>query len=389
MKLNGLTYKKTPGYWRMSVILFFVLCFESIAVFAQSEKTILHYFFVTGCSSCKETGEVLDVVRNRQDIKIEIHEYNTIEQQNQNLLEQYFEIYKVGENEQKVPVIFVGNRYFAGKDQIKRELLQYLESSNVPATATVRQIENQNLIKSRFSSFKALGALLVGVVNGMTPCSLSMLLLFISLLLVKNVNILKMGIAYCLGKFVTYFLLGTVFYGIMQQLNNNVFARIIKYLIIGLIIIFACLNLLDYFYAKREKYDRIKLQLPKALRHWNHKWIKKIGKWENPELLLSFSLSLGVMTSVGEFLCTGQIYLTTILYMVHNQARQVLNIQAIMYFLLYNSGFIIPLMVITAVIYKGRQLFDVSELIRNKMHLIKLVNSVIFLVIGILIFVYY
>ncbi|WP_027629989.1 hypothetical protein [Ruminiclostridium cellobioparum] len=44
-----------------------------------------------------------------------------------------------------------------------------------------------------FSSFRALSTFAVGFANGLTPCSLSMLLFFISLLLARDINAIKMG----------------------------------------------------------------------------------------------------------------------------------------------------------------------------------------------------
>lgn len=61
--------------------------------------------------------------------------------------------------------------------------------------------------------------------------------------------------------------------------------------------------------AKHENYGKIKLQLPTALKKINHGWIKRISGLENAWLLLLVSFALGVFISVGEFLCTGQIFL--------------------------------------------------------------------------------
>jgi hypothetical protein len=43
-------------------------------------------------------------------------------------------------------------------------------------------------------------------------------------------------------------------------------------------IILGVLNLFDFVYVKREEYGKVKLQLQKKVRHWNHDKIKKIQK---------------------------------------------------------------------------------------------------------------
>lgn len=369
----------------MSLSLITIGFIEIMAVYAKAQNTkeqnlSADYFFVTGCSSCEETKELIDKARDRIDIKID--EYNIVEPRNQNLLEQYFSIYDVDKKNQRVPIVFVGNRYFSGKDQIRQDLIPYLESGNIPVTLVPKRLDNKELVINRFFSLKALGVAAVGIMNGLTPCSLSMLLLFISLLLMKNVNILKMGILYCVGKFITYFLMGTAFYELLQKVSLGYFTIIMKYILVCFIIIFAFLNIQDYFFARKENYGKIKLQLPKSVKNWNYRWIMKINKLENPHTLFTFSFVLGILTSVGEFLCTGQIYLTTILYMVHNQSE--FNVQALTYFLIYNTGFVIPLLVITVIVYKGSLLFDVSETIRDKMPLIKLIYSILFILIGVI-----
>ncbi len=146
------------------------------------------------------------------------------------------------------------------------------------------------------------------------------------------------------------------------------------------ILIFIVFNAMDFFAAKSQSYDRIKLQLPSGIRGLNHRWIKLASGIDNPAALSWFSFFLGSATSVGEFLCTGQIYLTTILYVLHSQT--VLNVRAFLYFIEYNAAFITPLLIISFLIFKGKEVFDVSEFIRSKMHYIKLINIIIFIALG-------
>lgn len=98
-------------------------------------------------------------------------------------------------------------------------------------------------------------------------------------------------------------------------------------------------------------------------------------------MLLSFLL--GFIVSAGEFLCTGQLFLTAILYVLHSDST--LSLRALSYLLIYTGAFLLPLVTVIAVISRTRQVLDVSEAIRKKMPLIKLCTAFAFLLLGVFI----
>ena len=67
----------------------------------------------------------------------------------------------------------------------------------------------------------------------------------------------------------------------------------------------------------------------------------------------------------------------------------VLNLRAFTYLVIYDFAFVIPLIIITLLIDKGKELFDVSEVLRKWLPVIKLINAAVFIIIGfVVIFVY-
>lgn len=359
---------------------------------AGSKTVKVSYFYISACSSCHDTEEYLAGVSDRcssalkeKNINLLIYKYNTAEGENLNLLETYLKEYDVPEKEKDLPVVFFGETYISGEKAIKarfeKELLD-LKPGALKMPGVVKSDSNEAF--QHFSSFRALSTFAVGFANGLTPCSLSMLLFFISLLLARDINVIKLGLLYCAGKFVTYLLLGTLLFKTLGSINTGWLGSVVKILMLAAVAIFICLNAMDFAAAKSERYDRIRLQLPARIRGLNHKWIKAAAKVDNPAALLWISLLLGILTSIGEFLCTGQIYLTTILYVLHSNTE--LNIRAFLYFIEYNLAFIAPLAIITLVVFKGRELLDVSEFIRKNMHYIKLVNIIVFLLLGLFLF---
>lgn len=368
-------------------IFIFLLTWQPIYAAEEDRNIEANYFYISACPSCHDTEKYLADVSDRcspklnaKEIRLTINKFNTAENENLNLLQSYFKKYNVPEKDQDLPIVFFGNRYIAGEKAIKSRLEKELLSME-PEVADFKVVKwGSNAAVEKFNGFKAISTFLVGFGNGLTPCSLSMLLFFISLLIARNVSIIKMGLLYCAGKFITYFFLGTMLFKTLGSINTGWLDNAVKVVMLTAILVFVCLNAMDFIAAKTERYDKVKLQLPTGLRGFNHKWIKVVSGIDNPVTLVCIAFLLGIITSVGEFLCTGQIYLTTILYVLHSQRD--LNPKALLYFLEYNTAFITPLLIITFIIHKGREVFDISEFIRRNMHYIKLINIFVFIALG-------
>ncbi|GHV69275.1 hypothetical protein AGMMS49928_11000 [Spirochaetia bacterium] len=147
---------------------------------------------------------------------------------------------------------------------------------------------------------------------------------------------------------------------------------------------FIVFNFTDFLAAYREDYGKIRLQLPGRLKGFNFALVKRLTNAKNRGALLTVCFITGVITSIGEFFCTGQIYITTILSMIHNNYGS--RGRALLFLFLYSIGFIVPFLLITVLLHKGAEFFDVSDFIRRHTPLIKAFNIVLFA--GILIFVW-
>lgn len=86
-------------------------------------------------------------------------------------------------------------------------------------------------------------------------------------------------------------------------------------------------------------------------------------------------------------MCTGQIYLATIITIFQTNSQ--LSLQALISLIVYNSGVIIPLVILLFLVYKGKEIFDVSEAIRERLHIIKLINALILALFFILILLFF
>lgn len=364
---------------------------------ATGTGTTLVYFYVSSCNDCSKVKKMLTGLKTVYGIDkdgktfsstVTVLRYNVGEPTGLELVKKYFEAYHVPDKDQKVPLIFVGETYRAGGETTLSDLEAIIRSGRglgtmLPEPGGWKPDAGTSGIKG----YSLAGVFLIGFINGFNPCSLSMMLFLLSLLMVRSVNVLKFGLAFIAGKFLAYLALGTLAYNLLLMIDDSLlhgFQSLVKAVLLVIVVILAAANIQDCFAARDEKYDRIRMQLPKVLRRINHSWIKRITSIENMRLLLVVCFLLGIGISIGEFLCTGQIYLATILYVM--KSSQGLNLQALSSFFVYVLAMIIPLLLLTGAIFKGKEIFDLSEAIRVKMHVIKLVNAVIFLILGIIIF---
>ncbi len=359
-------------------------------------RTVIDYFYIANCDECVEVESFLEKINKSYTVskdngsvftRVVINKYNAAEPESLARIKELFKEYYIPHNDQKIPIVFIGDRYLSGAEAVKDELVRLIKEakglSPMDSGKDLPEYEGQ----PDLSGYELLGVFITGLVNGLNPCSISMLLFFLSLLVLKKTSILKMGLSFIAGKFITYLLLGTLFYNLFQKIDITRFNDVAKVVLLLVAAVLIVLNVQDFVWAKKERYGKIRLELPRGLRKLNHKWIKKINNIENNSILFLISFLLGIIISAGEFLCTGQIYLATIIYVLRSSPG--LDFKAMIYFLIYGIAFVFPLMLVTIIIYKGREVFDLSEFFREKMHIVKLINALVFTIFALIVWLWF
>jgi cytochrome c biogenesis protein CcdA len=152
----------------------------------------------------------------------------------------------------------------------------------------------------------------------------------------------------------------------------------------------------DFLYFKKtSKTEGLTLQLPKIIKDKIHAIIgsqyRVAPEQRTRQAQKRYFLSLvfgafvvGFFISLLEAVCTGQMYLPTITFVLKNPA---LRMRALLYLLLYNFMFIVPLMIIliAAVLDTTSQKF--ASLANKHMLTIKLLMALVFIIFGILMLV--
>ena len=233
--------------------------------------------------------------------------------------------------------------------------------------------------ESLIERFRSLGILTVvsaGLIDGVNPCAFATLIFFISYLSFvgrKRNEILWVGIGFSGSVFATYLLIG---FGILSFIQHfsflPLFSRIVYLLTIAIALILAIYSLYDYILLKKGRPSEMKLQLPNFLKKRIHQAIRE--KSHSTRYLLA-AVTAGLIISLLEFTCTGQVYLPTILFVINVPAMRT---SAFSYLILYNLMFITPLLIIFGIVYWGVTSEQLARFLQKRTATIKLLTSLLF-----------
>ncbi len=307
------------------------------------------------------------------------------------LLLKYEKFYKL-DNDASLKV-FVGDAALCGEKSVMNKLEQVVEQQLYKGAYTItpddllcrdsdcKNAEPEDLAEERFSAFKPSAIALAGFLDGINPCAFTTLVFFVSLLVALRKSrrqIVTVGLCFAAAVFATYTVLGVGTVKALQifSISSNL-SRGLSVAVAVLALIFAVYSFYDFIiYRRTGKTEKLILKLPESLRKRITRMISSRMRTRN---LLAGALVLGVLVSLFESLCTGQVYLPTLTYIVQDRG---LASNAGLWLILYNLMFILPLLLIFALVVFG--VTSDKLLALNKSHLgsAKLLMSALFLLLG-------
>jgi cytochrome c biogenesis protein CcdA len=356
----------------------------TVKSYAADKKVEILYFYSPTCSSCAKVSEYLESVEEKYN-NIEIRRYNIYDSDNKTYLMSYCKAYSVaGDEAGLVPIIFVRDRFLIDEDKIINQLEKIILDTGAGET---------NILDFRQSDYKINDALnnplsfievsAAALVNGLNPCSFSMIMFLIILIGNKSKSILRIGISFCIGKMLAFILIGSICYQFMKLLSNVYIINIVNVLFVIIFLLLAGLNIYDFIMIKLNKFGKIKVQLPTKFRKVNHTIIRKfIGNFIDSKFVLPFSALLGMIIASTEFLCSGQLYLSTIVTIIQADSSQITKTMILL--IEYSIVYTIPLLLVVIVMAKGMREIELSTLVTNNLYRIKLVYAVMFLLMAII-----
>ena len=144
-----------------------------------------------------------------------------------------------------------------------------------------------------------------------------------------------------------------------------------------LCITLAVLSFLDVAKARQGNLEDMALNLPKGIRKRINAVIRK-GRSTNRYVIGAFAT--GLVISILELACTGQVYLPTIIFV---SSVPELRLRAIFYLIVYNLLFILPLVVVFILAYFGTSSHELTNFLKKHAAAVKIGLGILFLALGV------
>jgi len=237
----------------------------------------------------------------------------------------------------------------------------------------------------RFRKFGLTTVLVAGLIDGLNPCAFAtivFLVSYLSFLGKKSKEILTYGLTFTSGVFIAYLIAGMGLMAGFRQLSG--FPMVTKgiYLVIAVFaFVLGIISFYDYILYRRGQGAKMKLQLPMALKKKIHGIIRVQTKSSKAGVLGTFIL--GFVIAATEVVCTGQLYLPTIGYIM---TIPKLRAYAFFNLVLYNIMFIIPLGGIFVAAFFGVTSERMAMATKEHTGTVKLLTSLLFMGLGVFLF---
>ncbi|MFH0855607.1 MAG: hypothetical protein V1869_03750 [Candidatus Omnitrophota bacterium] len=379
----------------------FVFAFLIPALFlalskAQGEELPkLLVFHSPACHRCLEVKkDILPQVEDAFKGKIKVEYYDISDIKNYAFLFGLKEKYSKN-FELDLPVFFINGQLVNGKGDVK---------SNLEIAINVALGESQrsesalavDLVR-HFNGFKPLAIASSGLIDGINPCAFTVIVFFISYLAFqgyRRLELIIIGLTFIFAVFCTYLLIGLGIFNFLYQLDSFwVISKVFNILIGIFSLILGGAAIYDLLkFRKTLDTEGLLLQLPKAVKNQIHSIIgshyRKTGALEATKKTvfgrlarLSVSaLITGFLVSILEAVCTGQLYLPVITFILKSTP---LKLKALGYLVVYNIMFIVPLFIIFLLALFGVTSGQFAQFIKKHMVTVKVLMSIMFIGLGV------
>jgi cytochrome c biogenesis protein CcdA len=287
----------------------------------------------------------------------------------------------------KAPAIFIGGDYLTAENISLPRLTALIEDAGETGSAppwegldAERVGSAAAMITERFRELNVLAVAAAGLLDGINPCAFTTIIFFVSYLALVGrgkQDVLFVGAAFTLAVFLTYLAMGLGLSAVVERIGSiAIIGRVIYGGTALVCIALAILSLWDYVKIRRGQMTEILLQLPSVLKKRIHETIRTHSRMHG---YVAAAFGAGIMVSVFELACTGQMYLPTIIFMTSVPAMRP---SAIAYLILYNALFVVPLIAVFGVTYFGVSSRRLTAVFQANAGPVKLFTAALFGVLG-------
>jgi len=348
-----------------------------------ADSVDVYFFYDENCHECEDILKKLEKLKGKYNFKI--LKYPLEDSAN-------FEKFKTleglyGLKGKKFPALVAGSRFIYGAEDIfsgaENAVSNYMphKSGIFPdADAAVK-----DRIINDFKSFKILPVAVAALADGINPCAFAgiiFLVSYLSMVLKKTKRaVFNFGVGYSAGVCIFYFIFGL---GIFEFLKALLVVRVMGkafFLLMGALTAF--LSVYSFIDAVRVVSGKgIFLKVPDKMRMSMHKTAERfMGK----KSLFLYSFLIGGIVSSFELICTGQIYIPTISYII---AETQYRWAAVFALFLYSVIFTLPLLTVFFVVFFGGNSEKIKVfMMRKNVFKVKILNGIIFAAFAVYLFV--
>jgi len=343
---------------------------RKIPFYKDENSNIIFLFYSGKCKYCFDLEKLIYKKTKNQNINLKVVKINLNEAKNLEILNQYEKQNHVFFKE--LPVLIFKNNYIAGKKNINSHLTDFMESVFI----------HKQEYKSNYSQPEIKKNILIiglsGLIDGINPCAFATIIFLLGYLTIRKQNKIRLFImGFIFAVFCTYFFIGIgVFYFLLKLLIFHAISTFFYYFTVVFAFGLGIFSLYDAYVCYKREEHKIFLQLPDFLKLKINYFIRNSTKQKK---IILPSICLGIIVSLFELNCTGQIYLPTIMYIIKQKSFH----YGIFLLLIYNFMAILPLITIgliiqSQLIYKRWQIIVV-----NNLFIIKILTAFLFFTLGI------
>lgn len=223
--------------------------------------------------------------------------------------------------------------------------------------------------KEQFLSFPMITV--AGLVDGINPCAIGMMVMLLGYLLVfakKPERVIKTGLLYIGTVFATYLVVGLGLYSFVSKFDLSGGAKVLNWIIGGVLTVAGLIQFKDFLGIEGGPH----LRIPTASKERLQSLVERVS--------YPTTIVLGVLVTLLETPCSLPIYVGTATILSQSGMAFPLVIG---YFLYYNFLFVLPLIVVLVIMWRGQKLVEVKEWEHKAKKWMHLGLSVVLLAMGI------
>lgn len=370
------------------LLLVLALAAASCAAWAKPVDAVL--FTSPYCPHCRHLKQdgFPQTFKEKYKGQARLVEYDLTQDANNVIFSQTMEAYQL--ESAGIPMLVIGETVLQGypsqigpgADTAVAQALRNNETTRVPGLQTEEDLlSTHETLFSQITLWAIIGA---GLADGVNPCAFAVIVFFVSFLAAYKYTkkeIIVVGSAYCLAVFLAYVLMGLGAFHVLYAMKAFKYVTlVVQWGMVGLCGVFLLLSLYDFIvYQRTKKSEKMLLQLPTNYKVYIHKVMRFFLKDKHSSMwrLLLAAFLVGFVVSGVEAVCTGQVYLPTIVVILKEVNQHFWR--ATEFLLFYNLMFILPLVLVFVLTLCGKESATFNNWLKKHLGLTKFLLCLVFL----------